>query len=120
MNKIDKFPRFTRKTIDIICELKTVLEKKSYFPTKGHFYREIELLKFPYMKDNPYQRFNPSHGRNVYAGQQYNTILDYCVSMGWITISQKNLKTYHVSVNPDIKNLPAVFKQIKASGPYNK
>jgi len=120
MNKIDKFPRFTRKTIDIIRELKTVLENKTYFPTKGHFYREIEILKFPYMKDSPYQRYNPSHGRNAYAGQQYDTILDYCVSMGWVTISQKNLKAYHVSVNPDIKNLPTIFIQIKASGPYNK
>ena len=123
MSNTYKMPRFARKTIDVINDLKTVLEKKSYFPTLGHFYREIEILKFPDMKDNPYQSFrysNPSHGRNVYAGQQYNTIVDYCLSMGWVTITNKNLKTYHVNVNPDIENMKATFIQIKASGPYNK
>ena len=108
--------RFSRKTIDVINKLQRVLEKNRYFPTLGHFYREIELLKFPYMKGEP--RWNYKNGRNVYASQQYYTIKNHCEEMGWITVSPKDNKTFQVGVNPDIANMKLTFIQIKSSGPY--
>lgn len=81
---------FKEKTIDeVITPLRRILaNRRGYtYQSLGHFYREIELLKFPFMKDSPYQRYNPSHGRNVYSQQQYETIVDHCVANGWIQIA---------------------------------
>ncbi len=81
---------FKEKTIDeVITPLRRILSNRSgyVYQSLGHFYREIELLKFPFMKDSPYQRYNPSHGRNVYSQQQYETIVDHCITNRWITIT---------------------------------
>ena len=102
---------FKEKTInEVINPLVDILRKRpgfTYF-TLGHFYREIELLKFPFMKDSPSPTYNPGHGRNVYSQQQYETIVDYCISNGLIQIADNPRRNgwYIVRVLPfdDILN----------------
>jgi hypothetical protein len=94
-----KQPKFQPKTIELISNLRKILYTKSYYPTLGHFYREIELLKFPYLKNaKPGDYYYSSHGRNVYSQQQYDSIVDYCVSQGWVNILPKKGNTYHVFI----------------------
>jgi hypothetical protein len=92
---------FKSKTQKFLPTLRIKMLAKTIYPTLGHFYREIEMLKFPYMKDMPVgHRWNPPHGRNVYSQQQYESIVDYCVSQGWVTIVQGSRKnSYKVIVN---------------------
>ena len=62
---------FKTKTVKVIAQLKEVLKTKKYYPTKGHFYREIELLKFPWLGNaKPGTYYYSKHGRNVYSQQQ--------------------------------------------------
>jgi hypothetical protein len=96
-------PKFQKKTLNVIAQLKEVLKTTKYYPTLGHFYREIELLKFPYLKDIPLgRRLNPGHGRNVYSQQQYDNIVSYCKTQKWITVLPKNNRAYHVIVSNEI------------------
>lgn len=96
-------PKFQQKTLDVIAQLKEVLKTTKYYPTKGHFYREIELLKFPHLKEcKPGSYYYSSHGRNVYSQQQYDDILKYCVEKEWIFIHLKNNHAYHVIVSNTI------------------
>jgi hypothetical protein len=96
-------PKFQQKTLNVIAHLKKVLKTKKYFPTKGHFYREIEILKFPWMteSDHAWYRYG-NNGRNVYSQQQYDTIVRYCIEKKWITIQPKNNHAYHVIVSNEI------------------
>jgi hypothetical protein len=57
---------FQKKTWVVIAQLKKKLETTSSYPTLGHFYREIELLKFPWMVREFYStRFRyGNNGRN--------------------------------------------------------
>jgi len=95
--------KFQKKTLDVIAQLKDVLQTKKYYPTLGHFYREIEILKFPYLKDIPMgRRLNPGHGRNVYTQNQYESIVEHCKTNKWVTILPKNNRGYHVIVSNEI------------------
>ena len=88
---------FKKKTWAVIDALQEKLQTTSSYPTLGHFYREIELLKFPFMlKSKPGGYFRPRHGRNVYAGSQYDSIVSYCREQGWISIISSG-KNYTVS-----------------------
>ena len=63
------------------------------FPTKGHFYREIEILKFPYLVNN----WRSKTGKNVYSAQQYDTIVDYFLDLGMIKMVRgKNCIQVHI------------------------
>ena len=95
--------KFKSKTVQVIAQLKEILKTKKYYPTKGHFYREIELLKFPYLKIVPSNSYYASpHGRNIYSQQQYDSIVDYCVKNKWITIQCKTNRAHHVIVSNEI------------------
>jgi len=88
---------FKTKTWAVIAQLKKKLETTSSYPTLGHFYREIELLKFPWMaKSNSTWFRYGNNGRNVYTGSQYDSIIDYCRKQGWISIITGS-KSYTVS-----------------------
>lgn len=94
---------FKTKTVKVIAQLKEVLKTKKYYPTKGHFYREIELLKFPYLKAaKPGDYYYLPHGRNIYSQQQYDSIVNYCIENKWITIQPKTNRAYHVIVSNTI------------------
>jgi hypothetical protein len=96
-------PKFQKKTLAVIAQLKEVLKTTKYYPTKGHFYREIELLKFPYLKDcKPGSYYYSSHGRNVYSQQQYDDIFIHCILQGWVNITRKDNRTYQVIVSQNI------------------
>jgi hypothetical protein len=89
--------------VNVINPLHRILNSKvGYtYPTLGHFYREIELLKFPWMASiEKGRRFNPLHGRNVYSQQQYESIVKYCEHNGYISIqpniSRKGSYVVHV------------------------
>ena len=75
-------PKFQKKTQAVIQALKKKLKSTKSYPTLGHFYREIELLKFPHT------RVLSNGGRNVYAGSQYDTIVRYCRTQRWITVNK--------------------------------
>ena len=93
-------PKFKSKTLRQIEELKKALETKSFFPTKGHFYREIELVKFPWMKDSKSNLFrNGNNGRNVYSQTQYDSIVTHCRNQGWIKIVMISAGKYNVISN---------------------
>lgn len=97
----------------VINPLHKILNKKvGYtYPTLGHFYREIELLKFPFMKGFAKgSRFNPNHGRNVYSQQQYETIVDHCITNRWITITDNPNRNgwFNVRVLPFNENQSSV------------
>jgi hypothetical protein len=81
---------FQQTTItNVINPLRKILDSKrgTFYPSLGHFYREIEVLKFPYTKRSVLGSYlNPVHGRNVYGQQQYDTIKDLMVAEGRITI----------------------------------
>ena len=95
--------KFQKKSWDVIAELKEILKVKKYYPTKGHFYREIELLKFPHLKESkPGSYYYSSHGRNVYSQQQYDDIFRYCILQGWVNITRKNNRSYQVIVSNNI------------------
>jgi hypothetical protein len=111
---------FQTKTWAAIAQLKRKLETTSSYPTLGHFYREIELLKFPWMaKSNSTWIRYGNNGRNVYTGSQYDSIVNYCREQGWISII-KGTKRYTVSSlicertktadNSSISNPEAHFK----------
>jgi hypothetical protein len=94
---------------NVITPLRAILEQKAItgesYPTLGHFYREIELLKFPWLGTvKPGTYYYSKHGRNVYSQQQYESIRDYCEDMGWVRIvpnvNRKN--SYVVLVNTDV------------------
>lgn len=88
---------FKKKTWAVIDALQKKLQTTSSYPTLGHFYREIELLKFPWMANSNATWFRyGNNGRNVYAGSQYDTIVDYCRAQGWISIITGG-KNYTVS-----------------------
>jgi hypothetical protein len=88
---------FKKKTWAVIDALQEKLQTTGSYPTLGHFYREIELLKFPHLaKAQPGSYYYSSHGRNVYAGSQYDNIVDYCRAQGWISIITGS-KSYTVS-----------------------
>jgi hypothetical protein len=101
---------FKKKTRAVIAQLKKKLETTSSYPTLGHFYREIELLKFPWMakSDSTWFRYG-NNGRNVYAGSQYDSIVNYCREQGWISIitGSKSYTVssliYHTSTSQDAK-----------------
>jgi len=97
-------PKFKDKTLDVIYALKTKLEDNSigYYRTLGEFYREIELLKFPYLK---YCHGGETRIANEYSGKQYDTIVEYCNSMKWVSIQKVDGKTYRVTISPIIKRL---------------
>ena len=93
---------------NVITPLRSVLEKKAlagtHYPTLGHFYREIELLKFPWLGNaKPGTYYYSKYGRNVYSQQQYNSIRDYCIDMGWIVVvpnvNRKNAYVVEVTQN---------------------
>lgn len=90
--------RFQKKTLVQIEQLKTKLRsKKGYVYTSlGHFYREIELVKFPYT-----ERMNYKNGRNVYSQQQYDTILKFLVREDIVTVfpNPNRNNYYQVVVN---------------------
>lgn len=93
-------PKFREKTLRQIEELKKVLETKSFFPTKGHFYREIELVKFPWMKHSKSSYYrNGNNGRNVYSQTQYYPIVKHCIEKGWIKIVMLSPAKYNVISN---------------------
>ena len=93
-------PKFRTKTLRQIEQLKAVLETKSFFPTKGHFYREIELVKFPWMKDSKSNLFrNGNNGRNVYSQTQYDSIVKHCRNQGWVKIVMLSAGKYNVISN---------------------
>jgi hypothetical protein len=95
--------KFQKKTWSAIAELKEVLKTKDIYSTKGHFYREIELIKFPYLKEcKPGSYYYSSHGRNVYSQQQYDDIFRYCILQGWVNIVRKDNRTYQVIVSKNI------------------
>lgn len=100
----EKFSRFQDKTLDVIYNLKFILNERTQirYNTYGEFLREIEMLKFPYTKD---WKRHTTCKRNFYTGQQYETIVSYCVSQGWIEIKPANNKSYHVYVAKNIKSL---------------
>lgn len=81
-------PQFKRKTIQQIQNLKGILKSKTgyIYPSMGHFWREVELVKFPYLKNS--LSFESKTGRNVYSQQQYDTIVKHCEAQGWIKIVQ--------------------------------
>jgi hypothetical protein len=78
--------RFSGKTLGQIRQLKNRLSSKpgKVYQSLGHFLREIELVKFPYLKDS--KRFHSKHGRNVYKQTQYESILRYCIDQYWIVV----------------------------------
>lgn len=83
---------FKPKTWAVINKLKTKIDEAKFYPTLGHFYREIELLKFPWLADvSPKSHYYSKTGRNVFTQQQYETIVDYCVGRGWVSI-EPNIK----------------------------
>jgi hypothetical protein len=93
-------PKFRKKTLRQIEELKKVLETKSFFSTKGHFYREIELVKFPWMKHSKSSYYrNGNNGRNVYSQTQYESIVMHCIEQGWIKIVRFSSGKYNVISN---------------------
>jgi len=81
---------FQQGTIEnVINPLRSILASKSgqTYKSLGTFYREIEVLKFPFMKAFPKgSRFNPNHGRNAYSQQQYDSIKDLMIAEGRISI----------------------------------
>jgi hypothetical protein len=98
---------FKSKTWKQIEQLKAILEtkKQTVYPTLGHFYREIELVKFPFLAKGFWAA--RSKGRNIYSQQQYDSILNYCIASGWIIVMpnvfRKNAYQVHVSKNIDWK-----------------
>jgi len=93
-------PNFRPKTLRQIEELKNVLQTKSFFPTKGHFYREIELVKFSWMKHSKSSYYrNGNNGRNVYSQNQYESIVMHCIKQGWIKIVMLSPGKYNVISN---------------------
>jgi hypothetical protein len=95
---------FQSKTINQVINplIKKLQAKVGYiYPTLGHFYREIELLKFPYMVNNPVWNYN--NGRNIYTQQQYETIYRHILELGLIQVekSAQHSNAYRVYVvNP--------------------
>ena len=92
---------FKSKTKKVIEDLRQILISRNgtAYKTKGEFYREIELLKFPYLKLRKYAN---EQKINEYSQQQYDTILYYCRDMGWISVTPKNNLAYIVNVHSDI------------------
>jgi hypothetical protein len=92
---------FQEKTINQVINplIKKLQANIGYiYPTLGHFYREIELLKFPYMGNNP--QWNYNNGRNVYSQQQYETIYQHILELGLIQVekSAQRSNAYRVYV----------------------
>ncbi len=124
--------KFKRETWTVINKLQTILENRTEpYPTLGHFYREIELLKFPWLgtlteKSSYYSK----HGRNVYSQQQYDSIMSHCIIKGWIKVTSFNRhykvfptataakKTHNTS--PSIKSQTVKASPVMASTDYEK
>jgi hypothetical protein len=58
------------------------------YPSQGHFLREIELLKFPFMLFDPDWDYN--NGRNVYNSNQYMTIYQHLQDLGLIVVEKSD------------------------------
>ena len=90
---------FKQKTIDqVILPLIDKLSQESgkVYPTLGHFYRVIELLKFPYLDYRNTER-------NVYTQSQYDSILEYCIVQGFIKLKyDTKRRAYNVIIQPII------------------
>ena len=81
---------FKENTIKSVIEplIALLKNREGYvYQSLGHFYREIELLKFPYLANaKPGDYYYSSHGRNVYSQQQYESILNYLVEKMIISV----------------------------------
>ena len=92
---------FRPATKEVIEQLRNIiiLRNEKCYQTKGEFYREIELLKFPYLKN---WKGASTQKLNQYSQQQYDIILDYCKDMGWISISPKNGRSFYVHTHSSV------------------
>lgn len=112
-----EYPRFTNKTLKVIAALHGILQRrdKDEYSTKSAFLREIEVLKFPHLAQNSWGKMR---NRNIYAGTQYNSILNLCVKLGWIKIERKDNRSYKVIIMK-IDDLPTELKIVETFSPSN-
>jgi hypothetical protein len=108
-----EYPRFTNETLKVIEKLQSILQCRDSYLTQSAFLKEIEGLKFPHLTySNKWQ----SRRGNLYTGQQYNSILNLCIKLGWIKIERKDNRGYKVIVLVKVhQSLPAELQSVKAT-----
>lgn len=108
-----EYPRFTNETLKVIANLQSILQGTDDYPTKSALLKEIEGLKFPHLK---YSNSWKNRTGNLYAGTQYNSILNLCIKLGWIKIERKDNRGYKVIILVKVhQSLPAELQSVKAT-----
>jgi hypothetical protein len=108
-----EYPRFTNDTLKVIAALHGILQCRDEYQTKSAFLKEIEGLKFPHLKHSIYWQ---NLKGNLYSGQQYDSILNLCIKLGWIKIERKDNRGYKVIILTKVHyDLPIELQSVKTT-----
>jgi hypothetical protein len=98
------FQNYTVKNVILPLQKKLQNQVGYTYPSKASFYREIEILKFPYLAKR-------KSNRMVYAAKQYDSIFNYFIEQGLIKLvdNPQRKGAYLVEVTHPL-NCPATQK----------